>query len=127
MLESAPTPHFSKYPEDDATDQHDIAINPIATVLRNRLVSKTQKFPKINQINNALVERWPPVLMKLPANRSTVACKLEMTTFIYTGGFNPILFWAGKCFRLERFQRNWQCAAMLYGGIRKIPERPRKR
>ena len=26
MLESAATSHFSKYPDDDATDQHDMAI-----------------------------------------------------------------------------------------------------
>ena len=35
--------------------------------------------------------------------------------------------WAGKRFWLERFQRNWQCANMLYGGTRKISERLREK
>ena len=51
--------------------------------------------------------------------------KLEMTAPI--GAVISNFHWAGKRFWLERFQRNWQCATMLYGGTRKIPERLRKK
>ena len=46
MLESAPTSHFSNYPDNDATDQHDIVVTDSHSFEESIGVKRSADFQK---------------------------------------------------------------------------------